>query len=121
MPLGSTDLYPEEQTALSRILKCFFVLSESDESVDFSYEWSAGPWKAEVNVCSADVLLNTASTVEGDWPLTHGPFFSQLCLYDPEGFFPKLKEAAESPTKEDFRIAIQEVLIGEMYEFVGKL
>ncbi|MCZ8524052.1 MULTISPECIES: ANT(4')-I family aminoglycoside nucleotidyltransferase [Paenibacillus] len=102
-------------------IEMFCVLRESSESVDFSYEWSAGPWKAEVNVLSADVLLTTASTVEDSWPLTHGPFFSQLSLYDPEGFFPKLKEAAESPTKEDFRHAINEVLVGEMYEFIGKL
>ncbi|MFP4975213.1 ANT(4')-I family aminoglycoside nucleotidyltransferase [Paenibacillus sp. CN-4] len=97
------------------------VLNESNESVEFSYEWSAGPWKAEVEVCSADVLLNTASTVEGDWPLTHGPFFFQLSLYDPTGFFSRLREAAESPTKEDFRHSINEVLVGEMYEFIGKL
>ncbi len=102
-------------------IEMFCVLSESSEPIEFSYEWSLGPWKAEVNVCSADVLLETASTVDGEWPLTHGPFFSPLCLYDSQGFFPKLKEAAESPTKEDFRHAINEVLVGEMYEFIGKL
>ncbi|WP_274366084.1 ANT(4')-I family aminoglycoside nucleotidyltransferase [Paenibacillus thermotolerans] len=102
-------------------IEMFCVLNESSESVDFSYEWSAGPWKAEVDVRIADILLLTARTVEGRWPLTHGPFFSQLRLYDPTGFFQKLKEAAESPTKEDFRLAINEVLVGEMYEFVGKL
>ncbi|MFD1176424.1 ANT(4')-I family aminoglycoside nucleotidyltransferase [Paenibacillus puldeungensis] len=102
-------------------IEMFCVLRESSESVDFSYEWSAGPWKAEVNVCSADILLETAATVEGDWPLTHGPFFTQLSLYDPEGFFLKLSEAAESPIKKDFRRAIHEVLVGEMYEFIGKL
>lgn len=74
-----------------------------------------------MNVCSSDVLLKIASTVEGEWPLTHGPFFSPLRLYDPEDFFSILKEAAESPTKEDFRHAINEVLVGEMYEFIGKL
>lgn len=102
-------------------IEMFCVLGESGESADFSYEWSAGPWKAEVNVCSADVLLETASTVDGEWPLTHGPFFSPLSLYDPKGFFPKLKEAAESPAKEHFTQAINEVLVGEMYEFIGKL
>ncbi|MFB5676884.1 ANT(4')-I family aminoglycoside nucleotidyltransferase [Paenibacillus terreus] len=102
-------------------IEMFCVLVEASESVEFSYEWSAGPWKAEVNVCSADILLETASTVEGEWPLTHGPFFSPLSLYDPDGFFPKLKKAAESPTIEDFRHAINEVLVGEMYEFIGKL
>jgi kanamycin nucleotidyltransferase len=99
----------------------FCVLEQSSESIDFSYEWSSGPWKAEVNVRSADVLLETASTVDGEWPLTHGPFFAPLCLYDPKGFFPKLKEAAKSPTKEAFKHAINEVLVGEMYEFIGKL
>jgi len=102
-------------------IEMFCVLSESSESIDFSYEWSAGPWKAEVDILSEDVLLKTASTVEGSWPLTHGPFFSQLCLYDPKGFFPRLKEAAKSPTREVFRCTINEVLVGEMYEFVGKL
>lgn len=102
-------------------IEMFCVLEESSESVDFCYEWSAGPWKAEVDIYSAEVILTTASTVEGSWPLTHGPFFFPLSLYDPKGFFPKLREAAESPTKDDFRHAIQEVLVGEMYEFVGKL
>ncbi len=47
--------------------------------------------------------------------------FFPLSLYDPEAFFPRLKEAAESPTKEEFTRAINEMLVGEMYEFVGKL
>lgn len=102
-------------------IEMFCVLVESSEPVEFSYEWSAGPWKAEVDVCSADVLLKTASSVEGRWPLTHGPFFFPLSLYDLKGFFATLKKAAESPTREDFRHAINEVLVGEMYEFVGKL
>ncbi|MFC3771724.1 ANT(4')-I family aminoglycoside nucleotidyltransferase [Paenibacillus sp. GCM10012303] len=102
-------------------IEMFCALVESSESIEYSYEWSAGPWKAEVNVCSADVLLETASTVEGEWPLTHGPFFSPLSLYDPNNFFPTLRKAAESPTKEDFSRAINEVLVGEMYEFIGKL
>lgn len=102
-------------------IEMFCVLKESGEKIEFSYEWSAGPWKAEVNVCSADVLLNTAATVEDDWPLTHGPFFSPLSLYDPKGFFETLKKAAESPSQEDFTEGINGILVGEMYEFIGKL
>jgi kanamycin nucleotidyltransferase len=102
-------------------IEMFCVLEESGEEIEFSYEWSAGPWKAEVNVCSADVLLNTAATVEDDWPLIHGPFFSPLSLYDPKGFFETLKKAAESPAQEDFTEAINGILVGEMYEFIGKL
>lgn len=102
-------------------IEMFCVLEESSEDVEFSYEWSAGPWKAEVNVCSANVLLKTAATVEGDWPLTHGPFFALLSLYDPKDFFSTLKNAADSPVKEDFTQAVNGVLVGEMYEFIGKL
>ncbi|WP_028546474.1 ANT(4')-I family aminoglycoside nucleotidyltransferase [Paenibacillus taiwanensis] len=102
-------------------VEMFCVLAASSEDVQFSHEWSAGPWKAEVNVISSNVLLEAASTVEGDWPLTHGCYFAPLSLYDPNDFFPLLKEAAQSPTKEDFTKAINEVLVGEMYEFIGKL
>lgn len=102
-------------------IEMFCVLDESVEEIDFSYEWSAGAWKAEVNVCSANVLLRAAATVEDDWPLTHGPYFSPLHLYDPKGFFSKLKKAAESPTRDDFTQAINGILVGEMYEFMGKL
>lgn len=56
-------------------IEMFCVLDESSEETDFSYEWSAGPWKAEVNVLSAGVILSTAATVEGEWPLTHSLFF----------------------------------------------
>ncbi|MFD0713803.1 ANT(4')-I family aminoglycoside nucleotidyltransferase [Paenibacillus sp. GCM10027626] len=102
-------------------IEMFCVLEESNKNVDFSYEWSAGPWKAEVNVLSANVILETAATVEDDWSLTHGPFFAPLSLYDPKNFFSTLKEAAESPTREEFTQAINGILVGEMYEFIGKL
>lgn len=97
------------------------VVRDASGPADFSHEWSAGPWKAEVNILSADTLLQEASTVEGEWPLTHGPYFAPLPLYDPGNFFPLLKKAAESPTEADFTQAINEVLVGEMCEYIGKL
>ncbi|MED4570518.1 ANT(4')-I family aminoglycoside nucleotidyltransferase [Brevibacillus agri] len=102
-------------------IEMFCVLEDSDEDVDFSHEWSAGPWKAEVNVLSANVLLHMAATVDEGWPLSHGAFFAPLALYDPKDFFPALKKAAQSPTQEAFTEAINGVLVGEMYEFIGKL
>lgn len=102
-------------------IEMFCVLTETGEAIEHCYEWVAGPWKAEVDVYSANVLLQKASTVGGRWPLTHGPFFSVLSLYDPEHFFQTLKAAAESPEPEEFSRNIREVLVGEMYEYVGKL
>ncbi|AJY73445.1 ANT(4')-I family aminoglycoside nucleotidyltransferase [Paenibacillus beijingensis] len=102
-------------------IEMFCVLRESGETIEFSYEWSSGPWKAEVDIYSSDILLKQAAIVEGRWPLTHGPYFFTRSLYDPDQFFPALKKAAESPTRSDFSRAISEVLVGEMYEFAGKL
>jgi len=51
--------------------------------VDKCHEWSAGPWKAEVNVYSEDVVLQWASTVDGDWSLTHGACVKVVAMVDP--------------------------------------
>ncbi|SDD82735.1 kanamycin nucleotidyltransferase [Paenibacillus sp. UNCCL117] len=102
-------------------IEIFCVLRESALSDEACYEWSSGPWKAEVNVCFAHSLLQEAASVDGSWPLTHGPYFTPLSLYDPEGFFPQLRQATESPERRHFKQAIEEVLVGEMYEFAGKL
>lgn len=94
------------------------VLRSSGE--EYNHEWSAGDWKAEVNFDSEDVLLEFVATVEGDWPLTHGAFFSVLPLYDPESFFTVLLRTAESPNDAAFRQAISGLLVEELYEYVGK-
>lgn len=99
-------------------IELFVVLRTEGE--EFTYEWVAGPWKAEVDFYSEEVLLSKARTVDGRWPLTHGSFFRVLPLHDPEGFFERLRAAAASPTDADFRRAICETLYGEVYEFAGK-
>ncbi|MFD1675914.1 ANT(4')-I family aminoglycoside nucleotidyltransferase [Alicyclobacillus fodiniaquatilis] len=101
-------------------IEMFCVLHDSGQTVEYCYEWSAGPWRAEVDVYSANILLKNAATVKGRWPLTHGAYFSTLSLYDPDGFFHDLRTAVESPAQSDFNRAINEVLINE-YEFMGKL
>lgn len=88
---------------------------------EFGFEWSTGPWKAEVNVCSEDVILREAATVEGTWPLTHGAFLTILPLFDPECFFERLRDVITGQPEEKFRVAIEETLVGEIYELVGKL
>lgn len=102
-------------------VEIFCVLHQTAEPVNDVHEWVAGPWKAEVNVISSEILLQDASTVEDDWPLTHGAYLTPLPLYDPEGFFKALREAAESPVDEEFTENINGILVGEMYEFIGKL
>lgn len=55
--------------------------------IEFCHEWSAGPWKAEVDVYSQDVLLAWAGEVDVDWPLTHGACVQVQVLHDPADFF----------------------------------
>ena len=51
----------------------------STEEAEFSHEWTTGEWKVEVNF-DREILLDYASQVESDWPLTHGQF-SLFCRF----------------------------------------
>ncbi len=86
-----------------------------------TYEWCAGPWKAEVDVLDEVALYQEASQVDGRWARTHGAFVHILPLTDPEDYFSRLREAVTSHPPEIFREAIEEVLIGDIYEIIGKV
>lgn len=90
-------------------------------SIDTSHEWSAGPWKAEVDVYDGETVLAMAAEVEGDWPLTHGAFVYVRPVYDPAGFFARLRQAALEHGDEVFDQAMGELIVGELYEFIGKI
>ena len=84
-------------------------------------EWSAGPWKAEIDVYSQDLLLARAEDVDGEWPISHGAVTAVLALYDPEGYFPRLKAAVFSAPPAVFRRAMRDVIVGDIYERMGKI
>ncbi|WP_020062018.1 ANT(4')-I family aminoglycoside nucleotidyltransferase [Bacillus sp. 123MFChir2] len=87
----------------------------------YSYEWTSGNWKAEVNFDSEEDIVEEATTVEENWPLTHGQFFTMLPIYDPEDFFKELRQKASSIDKTIFEKTICKTLVEEMYEYIGKL
>jgi kanamycin nucleotidyltransferase len=89
--------------------------------VDTSFEWSAGPWKAEVDVYSPDALLAQAAAVDGDWSVTHGALVDVHPLYDPDGFFPRLRQVALTLPDALFHSRMEEVIVGEIYEIIGKI
>lgn len=100
-------------------VEMFCVLRRPGE--EFSHEWSYGPGKAEVDFYGEDVLLRRAAEVDGRWPLTHGAYYAVLPLHDPGGFFPRLRGVAAGREDSQFHAAIEGVLVGELYEFAGKL
>lgn len=100
-------------------LEVLCVLNTMDE--DYNYEWIYNTWKAEVNFRSRNMILAEAAEIEGEWSLTHGAFAHILPLYDPTDFFSQLKEAALSHPPEQFQQVIRAVMVGELYEWIGKL
>ena len=100
-------------------IELFAVLDGRD--IDDSLEWSNGPWKAEIDLYSQDVLLAWAATVEGDWAVSHGSLLGVQPIHDPGGFFERLRQAVLSQPGEVFRTAQAELIVGEIYEMVGKI
>ena len=92
-----------------------------DPGVDESFEWSAGAWKAEVDVISQDLLLAQAARMDVDWSITHGAYTRVWVLYDPESFFPRLAQAASSQSEAAFQSILKDVIVGEIYELIGKI
>jgi len=89
--------------------------------IDTTYEWSAGAWKAEINVQSADVVINWASEFDEFWPLTHGSCVYILPLCDHHKFFESLKDYVFDHSDDEFADLVRGVIVGELYEFVGKI
>jgi len=100
-------------------IEMFCVLKEPGETRNF--EWCAGPWKAEVNVRGEENLRGLAARLDERWALTHGAFVRVLPLMDPEHYFAGLQELVMHHAPEDFRLLIEEGLIDDMYERVGKI
>jgi kanamycin nucleotidyltransferase len=91
------------------------------ENIDRCFEWSTGPWKAEVDVYSPDIVLEDAAFVDGDWSITHGAFVNVRPIYDPGSFFDQLRNITLSQPETVFKERSQEVIVGEIYELVGKI
>ncbi len=89
--------------------------------LDTPYEWSAGAWKAEVDVQGADVLLEWAAEFDERWSLTHGSLIHILPLHDPEGFFQRLRAPVFDHAPAEFDELIAATIVGELYEFLGKI
>jgi kanamycin nucleotidyltransferase len=85
------------------------------------FEWSAGPWKAEVDVYTPDIVLREASRLDGDWAMTHGCFTTIMPFHDPEAIFPRLCQAATDHSSTEFDQAIKALIVEEIYELAGKL
>ena len=86
----------------------------------YAYEWSAGPWKAEVDVYSPEAFLDCAAELDEFWPITHGAYAHVTPLHDPRSIFPRAARAVFDHSAADFDRLMAEVLVGDLYEVIGK-
>jgi kanamycin nucleotidyltransferase len=85
------------------------------------YEWCTAKWKAEVDLYGKQTLRERAAHVDGRWPLTHSAFQTVLPLDDPEHLFAEIRTIAQASPEPQFREAIENLLVDDVFECIGKI
>jgi kanamycin nucleotidyltransferase len=85
------------------------------------YEWCTAKWKAEVDLYGKQTLRERAGRVDGRWPLTHSAFQTVLPLEDPEHFFAEISKITQASPEPLFREAIENLLVDDVFEYIGKI
>lgn len=89
--------------------------------VDATAEWVYGDNKAEVDIYGDDVMLGRAVEVGSRWALEKGELMNNRPLFGERAYFERLRQLVMSPPKEQFDDVIAEMVVGEFYEWMGKL
>lgn len=93
----------------------------STPGVDYAKEWVYGPSKIEVNFYGEDVIRARAVEVSEDWSLAQGTIVNSRPLFGDRAFFDELKALVTSPPKSAFDKVVVEMVVGEFYEWMGKI
>jgi kanamycin nucleotidyltransferase len=93
----------------------------STPGVDFPEEWVYGDSKAEVDFYGEDVIRAGAVEVEDDWSLSQGMLVNNRPLYGDRAFFTELRDLVMSPHHHIFDKLIKDMVVGEFYEWMGKI
>lgn len=88
---------------------------------DYAHEWIEDSCKVEVNFVGADELLRDAATVDAEWVITNGVYFDLKPLYGSPDFFSQVSNALHSLSQEAFAAALHKIIVGSIYENMGKL
>jgi kanamycin nucleotidyltransferase len=91
------------------------------DQYEHRYEWCTAEWKAEVDLYGKQTLREQAARVDGHWPLTHSAFQTVLPLDDPEHFFAEIRTIAQASPEPLFREAIENLLVDDVFEYIGKI
>ena len=102
-------------------LWCVLATSGLDNTLDKTEEWVYGPSKAEVNLYGAAVMQARAVEVNARWSLQQGELVNCRPLFGDRAYFEALRARVMSPPKQVFDDVIAEMVVGELYEWMGKL
>jgi kanamycin nucleotidyltransferase len=100
-------------------IEMWFVLNRPGMSG--RYEWVHGAGKAEVNFYGPDVIRARAVQLTERWSLRQGSLYHIQPIYGDLAFFDELKRLVMSPPKQAFDDEIAWLIVGEIYENVGKM
>lgn len=89
-------------------------------AIDYSPEWVYGRSKAEVNIWSQDVIHHDAQAVDEYWSLSQGALLGARPLYGDPVYFDELCQLVLSPPVAVFHQVIAAMIVGELYEWIGK-
>lgn len=88
---------------------------------DVDYEWVYGAGKAEINIFGPDVVRARAQEVEDNWSLDQGQLARCRPLFGDLAFFDELKRLALNPDQAALDAMAADIVVGELYEWMGKL
>ena len=74
-----------------------------------------------MNVYSEDIILRDAGVVDETWPLIQRGYVDTEPLFDPNDLFSRVRKIACESAKADFKPWIRNLIVGEIYELVGKV
>lgn len=102
-------------------LWCVLAGLSVEQGLDKCVEWVYGPSKGEVDIYSEDVMLARATRVSSMWSLQMGELTNCRPLFGDYAYFTQLRELALSPSKDAIDELVAEMVVGEFYEWMGKL
>lgn len=91
------------------------------EGIDETKEWVYHPSKAEVNIQSPDCYETDLLDVDEAWAIWKGSFLDMTPIYGDDRFFDERRKLVHAPADGEFNNAIAGMIVGELYEWMGKL
>lgn len=89
--------------------------------IDYSLEWVYGAGKVGVNIMSDDQACADAKLLDDDWACWKGQFLYSRLLNGDEQYLQQLRQLVASPPEHEFHRVIEEMIVGGIYEWIGKL